>query len=1002
MKISNFSKLRAFFGAVLLMLGLVAASWAQAGEGSGQAPRINYGNRLGQREREKSVYSARGVSVMIDALEPTIQRWYLPQELFQEYGRRQWHYTNYAKEPYRRYLNIRQEGFYFYDVYGDFVTRGWRVYDWRQTQPRVFETSAVTKDPYYASWFSRLIISSDAIGDYSYAIIIGDEINTTLTPMTFRKAGFNGVMTSLSSSRLRATGLFSRVTAPVIVISGDNPTSFRENFTHLTAGRMEVDVAESATLGFTLVNTHNGSGAQESFKGNPLKGQLTIGQLARRLNLLVVRLSDDSPEDGEGGPVLFRDEVEITTSLMRPVMVGDSVRFVQRDTVIIGSSIGFRAIREGGKVKGGFLTADGPEAITLKYVLSPEEEGAAEEGSLRMRLQQALGLSLSDADDVVAAIKNVQFRLVVANDYRIEVASDRQTNPDGQSQFLLVERADGNIKNQLNQREVVFDYGLPTANHLFGVTTELRDFYGFDFYGEFNLNYSYRQYPTPGLEKQRSTAGTEDDEESVAFMMNLSRRSGPVHLFLEAFGMDDDYTTTILPVDGSGVSDYSPEATAQFYDYVDDNDDNDRHPDLQRAFQGSLIPPQSTTRGQFTIQPKGVADPAIFPGYDENGDFISDFNQNSNGDRENFFPDYDEPFLRHNTDRPEFLFGIDLNNNGWVDRFENDNLPDYPYKKDHWGFNLYGSAEMTPELRLKLGYLRQDQHQTDRKNYTSYGLLAFDQSWAGKGRLRVFDMARRAEDTIADHLVQWIIPDLQFGDAANTGGRNQAVPDLLAAEDTWINTFYSEWSYNSPRRWSTLHKIKWEFWKQRDADVLLQLDEEGNPLLDETGESMVAFDPLGPKGRNGREESGFIGLVDKIDYEHWLGPVSVRPRLKSELLRRTPFSLDAEKQRSWDLLPSFLVRFPLLTDTVIETGWEGRRFYNLRGDEEGLEPGSITGDFRGTVVALQLTNRRNYLGYQLTTQLGLRYDRRVLEVADREDETRTSGMAFISVYAGLD
>jgi hypothetical protein len=87
---------------------------------------------------------------------------------------------------------------------------------------------------------------------------------------------------------------------------------------------------------------------------------------------------------------------------------------------------------------------------------------------------------------------------------------------------------------------------------------------------------------------------------------------------------------------------------------------------------------------------------------------------------------------------------------------------------------------------------------------------------------------------------------------------------------------------------------------------------------------------------------------------------------------------------------------------VIEIGWEGRQFYNLKGDEGDLETGDITGDFRGTVLALQLTNGREYLGYRLTSQVGLRYDRRSLEVIDGEDETRTSGLAFISIYAGLD
>ena len=66
----------------------------------------------------------------------------------------------------------------------------------------------------------------------------------------------------------------------------------------------------------------------------------------------------------------------------------------------------------------------------------------------------------------------------------------------------------------------------------------------------------------------------------------------------------------------------------------------------------------------------------IFPGLDENNDFISDFNQNDNENSPNLIPDYEEPFLRFYTDRPEFLYGMDMNHNGWIDRFENDEEAD--------------------------------------------------------------------------------------------------------------------------------------------------------------------------------------------------------------------------------------------------------------------------------------------------------------------------------------
>ena len=974
-----------------LLLGAVVLCALEVGA------QIDYGNRLGRRVDERRVFSAAGRSVLIGALDPTIQRWYLPQELFTEYGRRQWQYTNYAREPFLRYVSRSQEGFYFYDPYGDLITRGWLIYDWRQTQPLTSASNQVTKRGEYLSWFNRLIISSDISGDYSYSIVVGDELFTTLTPLTFRKTGFNGVVTSLASQRLRATGLFSRISSPIIDISADFPTRQLENATNLSAFRFEADISDHLTLGTTFVNSHSNNGALESFQESPFTGLLTSGQLDRRLELLVVRLSDDSPEDGEGGAVLFSDDVEITTTLMREVVAGDSVAMVPRDTVITGSSIGYRPLREGGKVRDGFLTADGPERITLKYPLAVED-GEDEAGTLRLLLQQSLGLSLAEAEDAVTAIKKVRFRLILANDYRVEIASDRQTNPVDQPQFLQVARAAGNIKNRLNQQEVAFDYGLPTASQIYGVTAEMRDWYGFDFYGEFNVSTRYRKYPTTTLKKHEAIAGIVGDQHDVAYMVNLARDIGPWHFFVEGFGMDDGYSTNVRPVDGRGLVDYSPEAIIQSYDFVDDNDDNDRHPDQLRRFQGSLIP----IPGQyFIIRPNGVADPAVFPGYDENGDFLSDFNQNSNGERQNFFPDYDEPFLRYEVDRPEFLFGIDLNNNGWVDRFENDDEPDYPYKKDHWGYNFYASVQVNPEIRLTAGRLRQAMHQAARDNDTFYGIFTFTKSFPTLGRWRLFDMVRRAEDNIEDHLVQWIVPRAEFGQFSETTGSNVPVPDLLAAENTWINTLYSDWEYDSPRGWSTRHRFKMDVWKQREAEVILDRDEEGRVLLDDEGAPVVAFDPLGPEGRNGRESSSFVGLIDKASYAFSWKSISISPRIKGEFMRRVPFSRSAPEERSYDVLYMVLANFPILHRSYVQLGVEGRFFYDLEADEGQLAAGERTGDFRGAVLACQLTSTRAYSGYELTTQIGVRFDRRSLEIKDGDGERKTSGLVFLSVFAGL-
>ena len=68
-----------------------------------------------------------------------------------------------------------------------------------------------------------------------------------------------------------------------------------------------------------------------------------------------------------------------------------------------------------------------------------------------------------------------------------------------------------------------------------------------------------------------------------------------------------------------------------------------------------------------------------------------------------------------------------------------------------------------------------------------------------------------------------------------------------------------------------------------------------------------------------------------------------------------------------------------------------------------------TGDLRSAVFAVQLTNNSNYLGYKLTTQLGLRIGRTFTEtvreveprVFDKLTKGRTETTSFITIYAGL-
>ena len=257
---------------------------------------LEYGNRLGSRLGEDLFFRSAGVPIYTEALDPTVHRWYLPPTQFAQYGRRQSEYTNWY-ESYRRYVSTGQEGDFFYDIYGNVATKGWLVYDWRQTQPLLSESSNVVRRGQYVSLFNRLLISSDRQGDTAFSIMIGDEIAALLTPMTLRKAGFNGVVTSLQTSRYRATSVFSRINVPMVSAGSGRV----RNTTALAGGRVEVDLSDALTLGFNLVNSHNNSGIYGTLEGNPLKGFLSADkELAARMLVILEGL----PSQVEGIHIL--------------------------------------------------------------------------------------------------------------------------------------------------------------------------------------------------------------------------------------------------------------------------------------------------------------------------------------------------------------------------------------------------------------------------------------------------------------------------------------------------------------------------------------------------------------------------------------------------------------------------------------------------------------------------------------------------------------------------
>ena len=875
------------------------------------AQRTDYGHRLGLQRGGEVSYEPVGSGVIFDALDPAVRRWYVPQELYQLYRWQQWESSNYARDHYQRYVNSDIEGDYFYDLYGSFISKGWLIYDWRQQQPQQFG-SALFKDPRFSSWFNRLVISSDRKGQYHMAMTIGEQIRTTLTPMTFSKPNYDGVQIDFQSDKYAATILMSRVSSP-----GRTGTITVEatNSTNLFGFRGTSQIGDFVKVGATYVNAHHSQTLVESLEGNPISGSLTAGQNVEPISQIFIRLSDDSPADRRGGAALFSHDIIIEAEKDVIVTDAEGAESLEiEETIWRGSANGFSAIVEGGFQRRGFLAADGSEQIILTYDFTGENR------------------SYNGPD--LSTIRKVSIELAVANDYHIEMGSDRQTNlPQGQPVFLTQERAAGNVQDGSNLQLVSFEYGLPTGNDIFGGTIEVNNLLGFDIYAEYDRSRRYRKYPNRRFSKHHL-----DSNEADAWMVNVSRKRYPFFLFGEAYSMDYDYSTTSLLTRANGEMDYTDPTTA-YYEFVEDNDDQDRYPDWQRVNQGG-------------------PDREIFPGWDENNDFISDFNQNNSTFRPNYIPDYEEPFLRYSADRPEFLFGVDMNNNFWIDRFENDEEPDFPYDRDRRGGNIYVGAYIMPDMRLTIGRKQERALASDREENSSYGMFTLDRDIAGIGRLRIFDMFKMVEDNIADNIVQWVQP-------IGTEPNMQRIDDPLAAPDTWINSAYLGFDYTGKADLKLVNKLKFDIWHQQKEHP----DFRGNYR--------------------------FFGLINKAEYRHQLGNFRLSPKIKNELRREKPLMKNAP-ERNENTLTLFLIgQTPILTGSEVRAGVEYTIF--SQSDEDAVSLG-LQEDFKELVLAVQYSNTGAYLGYTLTTQLGFRISR-----VDEKNQSASTGISqFITVLAGLD
>ena len=472
----------------------------------------------------------------MDYVRPAVHRWYGLRHLPETYMH-PWYEsdTRYAVQHYERYVNNLLEGGDLYDTFGTHLGRGWMVYNWSQEQP-LPRGSRIDKDTggnAYRRFFGRLVVAGDRREGGNYRLMIGDQIYTFFTPLTLYKPRFNGVRMDYANDVLRTTLLASRPSAP----DGEE----RTDVTQMLAGHAEVQLGDHSVLGFSYVNAHNTQTELEFNEGNPLRGTLSTQQ-NRTLDKLWVRVRDDSPGQGDAAAVLADYEIVIED---------------REGNVYRGREVDLLPKIKGGGNEGGRLVARDAESIVLEYDLS------------RFRYE----------DITSADITRATFELSLANDYRIEMASNLQTDGERFNPeiiFLPVRRARGNVQDNSNTGFIRVDYGLPTANELLGTNWEVNGWHGLSIRGEAVINRRFFSYPN-SVEKTHQRFYLD----GTASYVQADWEAYPWAAFFEGFHIEDEYVTRHWLVDKEGRIRYK-DPIPQIVEFVDDDDDFNALPEWQR------------------------------------------------------------------------------------------------------------------------------------------------------------------------------------------------------------------------------------------------------------------------------------------------------------------------------------------------------------------------------------------------------------------------------------
>ncbi|NKB72367.1 MAG: hypothetical protein GKR89_35270 [Candidatus Latescibacteria bacterium] len=796
-------------------------------------------------------------------------------------------------------------------------------------------------------------------------------VKTRFSPLTLNMTRYTGVRFDVNGPKNKATFLYTRGAGDRDRFSVFTPGQEERSPVILWGGHWQTQIGSALRLGSTFLNQHIVDA--QAKKGSIFRGNISNDM--KPPDLIAVRVVDDSPHDltapaaAYGVDIVLRgtdEEGQTRTITNAQDLAVDGVEL--EPSLDPGEPLGRRV--------GDHWEAVGPdETIEFVFTMPPgfisqqAEFAARVGGDYRIQVRQEhthdfvriiAGRARNSSNDMQWPGKPrsspVEASSFEGDPGDLKYPLDFKF-PEELPAYTVV-RSKGQGRS-LEPRLVRFDYGFPTAQTLASVNMAI-DYGGLELNGELAVNVQNFKYPFQ--------AGRRHSKNTTAYYLTAAR-SLPLWQWAPRWGME----FYRIPADYSGNYDsrrggaifhtdvpFAPPNTAitQEFNLFDDNDDGDQWPDD--------MPDDTPLAGQN--------DAGVFPGLDANGDNVPDTDQNANG-----VPDWEDPFLFFWADPPEFIYDIDMNNNGLPDLTENDDQPDYPYRRDQRGWHSFLDlgGQMPFFERLSLGLYKARQLAAGGRSKARYVRWSTRFDAAGWGGFDFKGDIKRVRDSIADPVYVWkTSTDLransivvqEVGGQYRLLGLKEPDADLLAQRNSTVATVHLGSEESPTENLSLKLAYKWRLNRQHEDAF-----GDGTAQEDETRSRLT--------------------LSHRVEYRYPLRPsITLTARARHLYWRDAAYPRDLRRHWStWGLL--FEEEFKLTERTVLVAGQEGIPGLLPVRHRDHLDKEA---DFDRWMDVIMLRTRGAYLGWDMVTEMGFEYQK--LENDTDQVSNRTF---FLEIFFGF-